>query len=725
MTLEATEAFPKPRRSNQVRVSIQALWKVFGPNEGPDMLERLAGLSRAEAQATHNCVVALQDVNFDVYDGETFVVMGLSGSGKSTLVRCINRLIKPTTGSVLVDGDDVMGYDDEELTAFRRTKASMVFQQFGLLPHRTVLENTAWGLEIQDVSLEERSERAQEVLELVGLGQWGEYRPSALSGGMQQRVGLARALTSDPEILLMDEPFSALDPLIRRDMQDELMRLQGQMQKTTIFITHDLSEAVRLGNRIAIMRDGAIIQLGTPEEIVAEPVDEYVADFTRDVRPSTVLTVGYVMDRQETKQAPAGLDRPNAEVASEQTVDEALSQRWATPGQLPVMDESGALVGVIDRDALLQAAFELPGSSSGNYGTAASQAEVSGTKAHGAATPAAVEEGGSPLDQSRTERVGAAFGQMGYAQALLLGILAMAVCTAIVAIIWGMGVSFPVDLGPGISTWVNDSLRWLTRTGAPVFGAVSDAVLSFLVFLENGLKWLPWPTVVLGIALLSWRTVSWKFGLFAVGALVATGMVGLWGSAMETIALIVVAATFSVAIAIPLGILAARSNAVDSAIRPILDTMQTMPPFVYLLPGIMLFGIGNVPGIFATVIYALPPAIRLTNLGIRQVTPQVVEAAQSFGTNRRQLLQKVQLPMALPAIMAGINQTIMMALAMVVVASLVGAGGLGEDVLRALGRFRPGEALLAGLAIVALAIILDRMTQAWARSRQASLGEKS
>ena len=722
MTLEATDTFLEPRSPSQPRVSIQALWKVFGPEEGPDVLQKITGLSRAEAQATYNCVVALQDVNFDVYDGETFVVMGLSGSGKSTLVRCINRLIRPTTGSVLVDGDDVLGYSYEELTAFRRTKTSMVFQQFGLLPHRTVLENTAWGLEIQNVSLEERSERAQEVLELVGLGEWGEYRPSALSGGMQQRVGLARALASDPEILLMDEPFSALDPLIRRDMQDELMRLQGQMRKTTIFITHDLSEAVRLGSRIAIMRDGAIIQLGTPEEIVAEPVDDYVADFTRDVRPSTVVTVGYIMDRHGTKQPPAEINGSNAKVASEQTVDEALSQRWSTPGQLTVMDESGALVGVIDRDALLQAAFEQPGFSSDNNGTAAAPAEASPTKARGAATSLEVEK--PPVDQSLTRRINANFGWLVYTP-VLLGILALALSTAIVAIIWERAVSFPANWGPDIATWVNDSLRWVTRTGAPLFDKVADAVLSALLFLENMLQWLPWPTVVLGIALLSWRAVSWRFGMFAVGTLVAMGMVGLWESAMETIALIVVAATFSVAIAIPLGILAARNNTVDSAMRPILDGMQTMPPFVYLIPGIMLFGIGNVPGIFATVIYAVPPAIRLTNLGIRQVTPQVVEAAQSFGTTRRQLLQKVQLPMAVPTIMAGINQSIMMALGMVVIASLVGAGGLGEDVLRALGRFRPGEALLSGLAIVALAIILDRITQAWARNRQASMGKKS
>ena len=207
--------------------------------------------------------------------------------------------------------------------------------------------------------------------------------------------------------------------------------------------------------------------------------------------------------------------------------------------------------------------------------------------------------------------------------------------------------------------------------------------------------------------------------------LVAIGLVGYWESAMETVALIIVAVVLSIAIAVPIGILAARSNLVDGTIRPVLDMMQTMPAYVYLVPGIMLFGIGNVPAIFATVIYAVPPAIRLTNLGIRQVTPQVVEAAQSFGTTRRQLLLKVQLPMAIPTIMAGVNQTIMMALAMVVVASLVGAGGLGEDVLRALNRFKPGEALLGGLAIVALAIIVDRITQAWAKERQEALSTEA
>ena len=246
-----------------------------------------------------------------------------------------------------------------------------------------------------------------------------------------------------------------------------------------------------------------------------------------------------------------------------------------------------------------------------------------------------------------------------------------------------------------------------------------------LLVLENFLLWLPWLTVVAASVLLAWRTVNGKMAIFCLGTLVAIGLVGYWESAMETVALIIVAVVLSIAIAVPIGIVAARSNMVDGLIRPVLDLMQTMPAYVYLVPGIMLFGIGNVPAIFATVIYAVPPAIRLTNLGIRQVTPQVVEAAQSFGTTRRQLLLKVQLPMAIPTIMAGVNQTIMMALAMVVVASLVGAGGLGEDVLRALNRFKPGEALLGGLAIVALAIIVDRITQAWAKERQEALSTEA
>lgn len=277
-------------------MSVRGIWKVFGPAAGQDVAERFDGMSKTEVQDETGSVVALRDVSFDVRTGETFVVMGLSGSGKSTLVRCLIRLIDPTVGEVVIDGEDVLGYSDEDLTQFRRHKTGMVFQYFGLLPHRTVIENIAWGLEVQGVAEKERLARANELLEMVGLAGWGEYHPAALSGGMQQRVGLARALACDPEILLMDEPFSALDPLIRRDMQNELVRLQQQMHKTIVFITHDLSEALKLGDHIAIMRDGEVIQMGTGEEILDQPADDYVAEFVRDVRKSTVVTLRTIME---------------------------------------------------------------------------------------------------------------------------------------------------------------------------------------------------------------------------------------------------------------------------------------------------------------------------------------------------------------------------------------------------------------------------------------------
>ncbi len=282
--------------SNDVRMSVRGIWKVFGPAAGPDVAEKFDGMSKTEVQDETASVVALRNVSFDVHKGETFVVMGLSGSGKSTLVRCLIRLIEPTVGEVVIDGEDVLAYSDEDLTQFRRHKTGMVFQYFGLLPHRTVIENIAWGLEVQGIPEEERLVRANELLEMVGLAGWGEYHPTALSGGMQQRVGLARALACDPEILLMDEPFSALDPLIRRDMQNELVRLQQQMHKTIVFITHDLSEALKLGDHIAIMRDGEVIQMGTGEEILDQPADDYVAEFVRDVRKSTVVTLRTIMD---------------------------------------------------------------------------------------------------------------------------------------------------------------------------------------------------------------------------------------------------------------------------------------------------------------------------------------------------------------------------------------------------------------------------------------------
>lgn len=288
-------------------------------------------------------------------------------------------------------------------------------------------------------------------------------------------------------------------------------------------------------------------------------------------------------------------------------------------------------------------------------------------------------------------------------------------------LLWGPRTEFPLDWSRGISTQINEGVETITVVWGPAFDLVSDAVLRFLLWIETVFLWTPWPVIVLGTAIIAWLTVGWKFAAFGVISLLTTGVFGLWNSAMETMALIVLSVVLSIVVGIPFGVIAARSNTFDAILKPLLDGMQTMPSFVYLVPVVMFFGIGNVPAVFATIVYAAPPTIRFTNLGIREVSPQVVEAARSFGTTPRQLLLKVQLPMALPTIMAGINQTTMMALAMMVIASLVGAGGLGEEVQRALSRARPGEALLGGLGIVFLAIIIDRITQAWAKSRQEAL----
>lgn len=280
-------------------ISVNSLWKVFGKNPYRALYEPYRSQSRAEVQQGLGLVVALRNVSFDVSRGETFVVMGLSGSGKSTLVRCLISLIQTTSGEILVDGDDVTRFDAKELQEFRRSKIAMVFQNFGLLPHKNVLDNAAYGLEIKGIDKNERYAIAEEMLEKVGLAGWEHANQRELSGGMQQRVGLARALAMDPSILLMDEPFSGLDPLIRRQMREELSALQVEIQKTIIFITHDLDEAISVGDRIAIMRDGEFIQLGTPKEIITDPADDFVREFTQGISKTRVLEIGQIVSDPE------------------------------------------------------------------------------------------------------------------------------------------------------------------------------------------------------------------------------------------------------------------------------------------------------------------------------------------------------------------------------------------------------------------------------------------
>ena len=306
-----------------LHIQVSGLWKVFGNSPERALEPEHASKSRDDIQEELDLVIGLRDLSFSVSRGQTFVVMGLSGSGKSTLARCLIRLIEATQGQIQFDGEDILSYSQEDLRQFRRDKIAMVFQNYALLPHRRVLDNVAYGLEVQGMDRDSRYKAAAEAIENVGLGGWEYYYPSEMSGGMQQRVGLARALAVDPEVLIMDEPFSGLDPLIRREMQDELVMLQGELQKTIIFITHDLDEALKLGDRIAIMRDGVIVQEGTPEEIVTRPANDYVSEFVQDVSRAKVIRAGSIMgepdvvihEGQDAGAALAAMQNKSAEAA--------------------------------------------------------------------------------------------------------------------------------------------------------------------------------------------------------------------------------------------------------------------------------------------------------------------------------------------------------------------------------------------------------------------------
>ncbi|MFD7391230.1 glycine betaine/L-proline ABC transporter ATP-binding protein [Streptomyces sp. NPDC059852] len=331
------------------RLEADHLFKVFGrrPDEAVERLRQGADREELRADGTTAAVI---DASFTVEPGQIFVVMGLSGSGKSTLLRMLNGLLEPTAGHVRFDGQDLTALGDRELRDVRAHKISMVFQHFALFPHRSVLENAAYGLAVQGVPRAEREKRAAEALELCGLGGWEKSWPDELSGGMQQRVGLARALATDADLLLMDESFSALDPLIRRDMQDQLLQLQKTLKKTIVFITHDLNEAMRLGDRIAVMRDGRIVQTGTAEDILLRPANDYVASFIQDVDRSRVLTASALMDTGVTADAPlcaCETATPDTTFAELCAISTRLTHR------VSVVDEAGRVVGVVPRRRLL------------------------------------------------------------------------------------------------------------------------------------------------------------------------------------------------------------------------------------------------------------------------------------------------------------------------------------------------------------------------------------
>ena len=346
--------------SNSSAIKIENVWKVFG-NTSKQALDAIQnkGISKTEALEKYNSVIGVSNVSFDVKQGEIFCVMGLSGSGKSTLVRHINRLLEPTSGQILINGQDVMKLDRENLQKLRNKKIGMVFQNFALMPHRSVVDNIAMPLEIRGVSKNDRLDEANKILEIVELQGWGNKFAHELSGGMQQRVGLARALAADPEFLLMDEPFSALDPLIRRQLQSEFIKLSKQMKKTTVFITHDLDEAVRVGHRIAIMRDGKVIQIGTPEEIVVNPVDEYVADFVKGISRLKVVQAKTIMQNIEEYESKNGKIEENLQSVNEyELLNKLIEVSKSKQKPLLVKNNNQKSIGVITQSDLLRAVVE-------------------------------------------------------------------------------------------------------------------------------------------------------------------------------------------------------------------------------------------------------------------------------------------------------------------------------------------------------------------------------
>ena len=344
----------------ETAIQIQNVWKIFGnnSNEALDAIQN-KNISKQEALEKYNSVIGVSNVSFDVNKGEIFCVMGLSGSGKSTLVRHINRLLEPTSGKILINNQDVMQFNKVSLQELRNKKIGMVFQNFALMPHRSVLDNIAMPLEIRGVSKNDRLDAANKILNIVELQGWGNKYAHELSGGMQQRVGLARALAADPEFLLMDEPFSALDPLIRRQLQSEFIKLSKQMKKTTVFITHDLDEAVRVGHRIAIMRDGAVVQIGTPEEIVVDPADEYVADFVKGISRLKVVQAKTIMKSLKEYESKFGpLDNDNKIVNENDVLSKLIETSISKDKPIIVSDKSNQKIGVITQSDLLKAVVE-------------------------------------------------------------------------------------------------------------------------------------------------------------------------------------------------------------------------------------------------------------------------------------------------------------------------------------------------------------------------------
>ena len=851
-------------------IKLENVWKIFGDRSGEAMQAvQSQNLSKSEVLERFDCVVGVADATFSVAEGEIFCVMGLSGSGKSTLIRHINRLIDPTAGRILVHDEDISSKSEEELRRLRSERMGMVFQHFGLMPHRTVRDNVAQPLEVRGVGKRKRWQEAERVLSMVQLDGWEDRFAHELSGGMQQRVGLGRALAANPGILLMDEPFSALDPLIRRKLQDEFMELAAMMKKTTVFITHDLDEAIRIGHRIAIMKDGRIVQIGTAEEIVTDPADEYVRDFVAGISRLKLVYAHTIMKPVVQHTAEHGsLPAAAPRVSEDCDLDGLIDLAVTTPHPMVITGPEGREVGVVSHNDLL---LGIQGSKEAK--------SMATTVAEPAETRDTAEDEVDALVQHfaghndayyvrQFRRIGEAanfaptfnpmaalLGPMWFGSRNLWGWVLPFMILEIIALI-PLGRGLWSDLGyeyleradkiavtleqrreqhrealaegadnapalqgiieslegavqdtreaataaterapwliatgvvllllfkaiqGGVANWALEQrfTRWRSdrslRTGLDPPAALAAAVFAGVCYgatvtqftvtqpieilaefptdrsyqynLAKGIKagfgelairgehlfdgvtfglrsvlnaleiffiGTPWIVIMGIVILLAWRTAGARMAIFAIGALAYLGVLGFWEKAMSTVALLGTAACISITVGIPVGIICARSRRAFMVVRPMLDLMQTMPAFVYLIPVIAFFGSGKPAGIIATMVFGSPPVVRLTVLGLRGVPESVREAAMAFGASARYLLFKVDIPLAAPTIMAGVNQTIMLSLSMVVISSLIGAKGLGEMVLEALQFAAEGKGILSGIAILFCAIILDRIVQ--------------
>lgn len=647
---------------------------------------------------------AVSNVSLKVRRGEVLCLMGTSGSGKSTLLRHINRLIEPSSGEVLIDGQAISGLSPQGLRELRSRRIGMVFQHFGLLPHRSVLDNVALPLELRGEPEALRHAAAAVQLQAVGLEGWGEHYPHELSGGMQQRVGLARALVSEPDILLMDEPFSALDPTIRRDLQSHFLSLVRERGISTLLVTHDPVEAVRLADRIAVLRHGQLVQVGTPQQLLEQPADAEVADFFRDCGPSPVAA-------PQAAEPP----RPVANSAG------AVAYTQGLPGWQALLLGPAALAAR-GRGGLFWLTFgaEL-----------AALATLARGVLQGAWLPAlvavavlaasrfiAISQSAKPLRRA----------QAGWGLALLVLLISQAL------VVWrvvtpdasGALLQFPANRQALLLTAdsIDQFISWSQVNFESAFVGVIVAVRTVIEGVENVLGWLPWPVAALALVLLAWRSAGTALALTSTVALLYIGLFGFWERTIATLALVGSSVLIALAIGVPTGIILAKRPLARRLITPLLDVMQTLPTFVYLIPAVAFFSVGKTPAVIATVIFALAPMIRLTSLGIQEVPKDAVEAAVAHGASPWQTLLKVQLPLARRSLLLGVNQTIVMSLSMVVVAALIGAGGLGYDVMTALRNIKGGEGMLAGAAIVLCALIPDRIIQSSLRKQGSTSNQK-